>query len=82
MSAILLSLYSSQWADREAEADLPADKGIVPNTRKDAHGPDRDLEMQDLRCQSDIVPAETAQGQKTEREVEGKGIGLVWHPLY
>ena len=38
--------------------------------------------MQDLRCQSDIVPAETAQGQKTEREVEGKGIGLVWHPLY
>lgn len=67
------SFCKSLWVDPEVEVDLLVDKGIVPNTRKDAHDLDQNLGKQDLRCQTDTVQAETAQGQETEREVEEKG---------
>lgn len=65
------SFCKSLWVD--PEVDLLVDKGIVPNTRKDAHDLDQNLGKQDLRWQTDTVQAETAQGQETEREVEEKG---------
>lgn len=67
------SFCKSLWVDPGVEVDLLADKGIVPNTRKDAHDLDQNLGKQDLRCQTDTVQAETAQGQETEREVGEKG---------
>lgn len=67
------SFCKSLWVDPEVEVDLLVDKGIVPNTRKDAHDLDQNLGKQDLRWQTDTVQAETAQGQETEREVEEKG---------
>lgn len=63
------------WVDQEVEVDRPVDKGIVLNIRNDAHGLDPDPEIQDPRCQIDIVPTETVQGQKTEREAEERGRG-------
>lgn len=61
-----------QWIKCYLKVDLLVDKGIVPNTRKDAHDLDQNLGKQDLRCQTDTVQAETAQGQETEREVGEK----------